>query len=105
MDARKIRPARIARVFGRALLLLAALALIVDAVRWGRAGAWRSETLGGLWAQYDVAGLNLVQAGVQRHVAPWLWDDALLPLLIAPAWLVLALAGVILAVLFRRRRR
>ena len=105
MDARRIRPAGVARVFGWALLLLAALAAIADAVRWGRTGVWRSETLGGLWAQYDVAGLNLVQAGIQRHVAPWLWDDALLPALLAPAWLVPGLAGLILAALFRRRRR
>lgn len=105
MDARKIRPAGAARVFGWALLLCAAVALIADAVLWLQTGAWQPETLGGVWARYDIAGLNLVQAGVQRHVAPWLWDDALLPALIAPAWLALGLPGAVLAALFRRRRR
>lgn len=93
------------RVFGWALLLAAAIALATDAVLWGQTGVWRSETLGGVWARYDIAGLNLVQAGLQRHVAPWLWDDALLPVLVAPAWLALGLPGAVLAVLFRRRRR
>jgi hypothetical protein len=51
--------------------------------------------------------LNTLQAGVQRRVAPELWDVAFLPLLTAPAWLIPFLLGLLLLAVgaLRRRRR
>jgi hypothetical protein len=37
--------------------------------------------------------LNLVQAVVQRYLLPMIWDDLLLPVLEAPAWVVPAFLG------------
>lgn len=49
--------------------------------------------------------LNTLQAGVQRRLAPWLWDDVLLPVLLAPNWLPFAVIGVLLIALGYARRR
>jgi hypothetical protein len=49
------------------------------------------------------AFLNTLQAGVQRHLAPWLWDSVLLPVLEAPAWVPFAVVGVLLIALRRAR--
>lgn len=39
--------------------------------------------------------LNTLQAGVQRNIAVWLWDDALLPILEAPSWTVPVVLGLL----------
>ncbi|GGG48641.1 hypothetical protein GCM10010964_40010 [Caldovatus sediminis] len=49
--------------------------------------------------------LNTFQAGVQRHLAPWLWDDVLLPVLLLPGWLPFAAIGLLLVALGGARRR
>jgi hypothetical protein len=38
----------------------------------------------------------LVQAVVQRYLLPMIWDDLLLPVLEAPAWVVPAILGAVL---------
>lgn len=60
------------------------------------AGAHRFIPLGQIWFEIDAPSLNMTQAGIQRHVAPWLWEDLLQPLLEQPAWPVLAGLGVVL---------
>ena len=60
--------------------------------------------LGEIWARIDTASLQLLQAGVQRHVAPWLWDYILQPILEAPAALVFLILGAFFVLVFRRRR-
>jgi hypothetical protein len=52
--------------------------------------------LGQLWFEIDPPSLNMTQAGIQRHVAPWLWDDLVQPLLEQPAWPVLGGLGLVL---------
>ncbi|MBW8270662.1 hypothetical protein [Caldovatus aquaticus] len=49
--------------------------------------------------------LNTFQAGVQRHLAPWLWDDVLLPVLVLPSWVPFAAVGLLLLALGGVRRR
>jgi len=64
-------------------------------------------TLGRLLFALDRGALNAAQAGVQRYLAPWLWDDLVVPLLLRPAWLPPAALGIIfagLAMTFSRRR-
>jgi hypothetical protein len=52
--------------------------------------------LGQIWFEIDPPSLNMTQAGIQRHVAPWLWDDVVQPLLEMPAWPLLAGLGLVL---------
>ena len=92
----------IGRVIGWSLIAAAVVAAGYEGVLWLQSGSHRSFAFGAMWAMVDRISLNLVQAGIQRHVAPWLWEDVVLPVLLAPAWLVLAVPGAALAWLCRR---
>ena len=96
---------RTGRVIGWALVWAALAALGWDLAIWARSGSYAALLPGQLWASIDRPGLNLVQAVIQRYVLPELWDWVLLPILLAPLWLVLALPGLVLAILCRRRGR
>ena len=64
-------------------------------------------TLGELWVMAAPQTPNTVQAVVQRRLHPALWDDVILPVLLAPAWAVALGLGAALSLLGRlgRRRR
>ncbi len=83
------------RAFGIALLVLAA----------GLAG-WFGPLapLGAAIFALHPPFLNTLQAGVQRNLAPWLWNDAMQPVLTAPAWVVPLVLGLLFLLLSRRRR-
>jgi hypothetical protein len=53
--------------------------------------------LGSFLYSIDADLLNLLQAGIQRHLTPWLWDKVMVPVLIRPAWLLPAAAGLLCA--------
>ena len=88
------------------LTLLLGVLLIGAAIAIGVQSGW-AEPLGGSLYRWDPAALNTLQAGIQRHLWPWLWDDVVLPVLEQPAWLVPAVLGALLLLLrpLRRRRR
>lgn len=67
----------------------------------------RAAALGDVWYGLDPGSLNLLQAVTQRYLSPDLWDGAAVPLLLAPAWIVLLLPGLVLLALglFAARRR
>ena len=95
-------------MIGRAIAwVLLALALIVaghDALNYWQTGTYDPLQLGTLWYQVERASLNLVQAAVERYVHPILWQDAIFPLLVWPAWLVLGSFAVVFGLLFGPRR-
>jgi hypothetical protein len=51
------------------------------------------EPLGNLIFAWDPGFIPTLQAGVQRNIAPWLWDGVALPILERPSWVVPMLAG------------
>jgi hypothetical protein len=79
-------------ILAMALFILAAVAAL-----WAGAGTPLGEVL----YRLDPALLNTAQAGIQRHVSPGLWDNAALPLLEQPAWLVPLLLGALLLLVRR----
>ena len=88
-------------------LALAALAGVL-----ALSGRDMTQAAGQLWFALDSAGLNTFQAVVQRYLHPGLWDNAIVPLLLRPAWeaslflVVLTVAvGVAFVILSRTRRR
>ena len=87
------------RVLGMLLLLLAALALLDDWRFVDGALRYRPTALGARWHGWDAASLNLTQAIVERYVLPQLWTYVLLPLLLAPAWMVAVIIGAMLIAL------
>ncbi len=71
------------RLIGLALLALAA----------GLFAIFGGDPLGAVLFRLDPGLLNLVQDVVQRYLLPMIWDDLLLPVLEAPAWVVSAVLG------------
>jgi hypothetical protein len=95
------------RIFGRVLgwlLILAAVAVLgADALVALESGQFGPRPAGQLWFQLDAGSLNLVQAVVQRYLHPSIWDPGITAILLLPAFVVLAVPGVLLALLCRPR--
>ena len=60
--------------------------------------------LGQAWFNLDPESLNLVQAVVERHIWPPLWDPVIITVLRWPAWAVLGLPALVLLILPVGRR-
>ena len=43
--------------------------------------------------------LLMVQVGVQRYMAEWIWEDVAMPLLVQPAWLIPSVLALVFAAL------
>lgn len=80
------------------LLLLAVAAALA-------AGFGPGTPLGAVIFRFWPAFLNTFQAGVQRRLAPELWDLVILPLLEWPSWVVPAALGLLFLLIGLRRRR
>lgn len=82
------------------LLILAAVAVTVrDGLAWLDTGAWESVPFGQVWFDLHKDSLLLIQPALERHVSPFLWDPVMTSILVAPAWLVFVLPGVVLLAL------
>ena len=93
------------RILGWFLVLLAlgAVAYEVMAAMNGP-GGWRMTALGEMWFKTHPHSLNTAQAGIQRNIAPWLWEPVITTILLWPGWLVFGVPGVLASVLCRKRR-
>ncbi|MGH6946827.1 MAG: hypothetical protein ACREDZ_05825 [Kiloniellales bacterium] len=96
------------RLIGAALgwlLILAALALLArDLLAYINSGNFAAMPLGELWYRVNRFSLNLLQAGIERNISQWLWQDVLAPSLLWPASLVFGVLGLLLAYLCRPRQ-
>jgi hypothetical protein len=70
-------------------VLLLGIALVLGIV-------YRMESLGAVVYSLNPPFLNTMQAGVQRNLSPWLWDEIMVPVLEQPSWLLPALLGAAL---------
>lgn len=82
----------IRRLLGFGFVGLAVLALGNDLVTSGMSGF---TSLGDAWGTLNAPSLNLVQAVLQRYIHPAVWDPVLVTVLLLPAWLVLAVPGLL----------
>ena len=96
---------RLGFTLGLLLVAAAAAALLRDLWLWldGDQG-FQLRALGNLWAAIHRDSLLLLQPAIERHVAVWLWEWVVFPLLEAPAVVVFAVPGLILLRLCRPRR-
>ena len=92
--------------------LLMIIALVVEGHDlWGLwdTGYYHVSALGEVWAQVNRNSLLLLQPAIQRHVAVWVWDWLIFPVLQWPAALTLAIPACLLiwacSPRDRRRRR
>ncbi|HLI10889.1 MAG TPA: hypothetical protein VKY65_04760 [Alphaproteobacteria bacterium] len=95
---------RLGRIIGWLLLFGAVLVVANEAYAWLDKGSYHIIAAGELWYDLDRDSLNLMQAVIQRYIAPALWDDVMRPLLLLPAWLILGVPGLVLVLLGRWRQ-
>ena len=81
--------------------VLLALALVVAGVDVLVSGGLRA--FGAWWFMLNRDSLQLLQPALERHVAVWLWDPVMLTVLQWPMAAILAMSGVLLMLLKRRR--
>ena len=94
----------VGRIIGWIFLLAAVAVFSWDLVAVIITGELSITPLGEIWARIDTSSLQLLQAGIQRHVAPWLWDYFVQPILETPAALVFLIIGGLFVLIFRKRR-
>jgi len=96
----------ILRVLGVWLMLLAIVALVYDGTRMlADNGALVFTSLGEHWYTIHPQSLNTAQAGIERHVSPFLWDPVMTTVLLTPAWIVVGVLGALLYLLGYRRKK
>ena len=95
----------IVRIIGALLVIGALTAAGFEIAGWASSGKYAFITLGDIWYATHKASLNTSQAVVQRYVAPWLWDPAIMWVLLRPAWASVGLPGLLLLWLGRRRKK
>jgi hypothetical protein len=98
------RGATLALALGWLLVALALLDLGYELWPAIQSGSYRLIPAGELWYRLDAGSLNLVQAVVQRHLHPLLWQPVLTSVLQWPAWSLLGGPGVALVLAFSGRR-
>lgn len=96
---------RIGKTIGLVFCAGAAIAVALDVIRLIEKGSYLPLKAGTIWAVIDRPSLSLTQAGIERHVAPWLWDPVMLTLLTSPLWLILAIPGVFFLLISHWRKR
>ena len=88
------------------LFLLAALGLFAYEIVGAISGDGYNLITGGeLWADIHANSLVGFQALIEKNISPWLWREILLPILLAPAWAIAVVPGLLLALICRSRRR
>lgn len=92
------------RLIGWLFLAAAFMSLGWDAIASLDANRVTVNALGEQWFMLDRASLTGTQEFVEGAV-PFLWDPVLMTLLRWPGWVVFALIGIVLLLLFRRRKR
>ncbi len=93
----------VARILGWLFVLAALGSLGWEGWTALQGSGWRLVPLGELWYRLDSASLNAAQAGIQRHVAPWLWEPVITAILQWPGWAVFGVPGLLLLWAGRRK--
>lgn len=85
---------------GIALLALALIAFIFEALMALHEGGYRVIAAGELWFRLHPYSLNLSQAVTQRYLHPGVWDPVMVGILQWPFWSIFGAPGAVLAILF-----
>ena len=92
------------RLVGLLALAVAFIALVLDGTKSIAGNKIVVTPLGQTWTDLHSTSLQLLEAGVTRHLAEWLWNPVLLNVLTSPTWLVLGVLGVVLLLLGRKKK-
>jgi hypothetical protein len=83
-------------VIAQRIFAVLAAAMLVGAVALAMLGP-PDVPLGQVMFMIDHDLMNAMHSGIERHLASWLWDYLIAPLMVRPAWLLPAGIGLILA--------
>ena len=76
------------RIIGYFFAILAIASASYEVWQAAAGTGWRILSLGEFWYKIDSHSLSVSQAGVQRYIAPWLWEPVITTILFLPAWVV-----------------
>jgi hypothetical protein len=92
------------RFLAAVFLLVATVALVVDATPWVYgAGSFQATSLAGHWQDLAPSSLEAAKKAVSG-LAPWLWDGVISPLLDVPTFITFGALAVLSGYAGRRRR-
>jgi hypothetical protein len=91
------------RVIGWLLVAIALALLVRELYFWLTDGSWTILPAGELWFNIHKDSLLLIQPAIERHLWPALWRP-IETLLTWPAWAVIGVPGLLLALVRSRRR-
>ena len=94
----------VCRILGWILVLAALGAVAYEVMAAVSQGSWRMIALGEMWYKLHPHSLNTAQAGIQRNVAPWLWEPVITTILLWPGWVVFGVPGILASIFCRKRR-
>lgn len=92
------------RFLGLWILAAAFIYLVYDGTKSIADHAVYVTAFGKAWSDIHQNSLLLLQPAIERHVAVWLWDPAMITVLEQPIWLVLGILGIILMLLGRKKK-
>jgi len=80
---------------GWILLALGAAILCYDLVKWMLSGTFEVIDAGLFWFSVHPDSLQLAEPAIARHIHPFLWHPVMSSILLAPAFVVFGVPGVI----------
>lgn len=92
------------RFIGFFVLAAAFVSLLYDGTKSIAAGEVRYTPLREILTNMGAMNPQALQAAVERLAPDWVWSAAILPVLNAPASLVLAILGVLLLLMGRKKK-
>ena len=95
----------ILRFLGNISFLAAIVALVYDGTKSLGEGALSMTPLGQHWFNLSPGTLALAQSAIEKNMSPVLWDPVVVTTLLAPAWVVFGVSGLILHTIGRKRTR
>jgi hypothetical protein len=93
------------RFIGLWLLAGAFVALVVDGTRSISAGRLAITQFGMAWDALHPASFEALRAWIEGHLPLWVWNPAVLGVMLMPLWAVLGAIGLVFAFIGRRRER
>lgn len=96
----------VARVIAVILILVGTGILGHELLSYAEGTApYRLLVIGEVWYTVNPTTLNMLQAGIQRHIAPWLWDDLVANILFLWAWPTFYVLAAVILFFARPRQR
>ncbi len=93
------------RFIGLWLLAGAFIALVVDGTRSISAGRVAITPFGEAWDALHPASFDAMRTSIEASLPLWVWNPVLLSVMLTPVWIVLGAAGIVFALIGRKRER